>query len=335
MSQSTPLHLRARASLRENGFPAVLYNDAGLATTDDVTAWIAGTQGELAGLLAHSGAILFRGFPLHSAEDFDAFVTAFGWANFPYVESLSNAIRVNRTPRIFTANEAPAEITIFLHHEMAQTPVYPGKLFFFCEQPAWTGGATQLCRSDRLWERLAVGFPAFARDCEEKGLRYSHTMPAESDTNSGMGRSWRSTLRVVDPEQAEQRLAGLGYTWGWRGDGSLRVTTPRLPAVRDLGDGRKSFFNQVIAAYCGWKDARNDPSKSITLGDGAPLDQEAVLTAVEFAEELTYDLEWRKGDVALVDNLVVLHGRRPFTGVRKLLASLVQRMETVGIPRVS
>ena len=35
-----------------------------------------------------------------------------------------------------------------LHHEMAQTPLYPSRLFFFCEQPAAEGGATPICRSD-------------------------------------------------------------------------------------------------------------------------------------------------------------------------------------------
>ena len=136
---------------------------------------------------------------------------------------------------------------------MAQTPRYPSKLFFFCELPAQTGGATPLCRSDLLWEALAQRCPDFARACAEKGLRYTHTMPAHNDLRSGMGRSWQSTLGGPQPEQAERRLADLGYTWEWGEEGSLRVTTP----------------------------------------------------------------------VLLVDNLVVLHGREPFTGVRKVLASLV------------
>ena len=36
--------------------------------------------------------------------------------------------------------------------------------------------------------------------------------------------------------------------------------------------------------------------------------------AVTMAEELTVDLQWQQGDVALVDNLRVMHGRRPFEG---------------------
>jgi hypothetical protein len=30
-----------------------------------------------------------------------------------------------------------------------------------------------------------------------------------------------------------------------------------------------------------------------------------------------------RGDVALVDNFLAMHGRRPFSGTRKVLASLI------------
>ena len=56
------------------------------------------------------------------AQAFDDFVAGFDLPNFAYDESLSNAVRHNRTPRVFTANEAPQDVEIFLHHEMAQTP---------------------------------------------------------------------------------------------------------------------------------------------------------------------------------------------------------------------
>ena len=317
-------------SVWENDFPWVFHNDRERMDHAEVAQWVETHKQEIEMRLATVGANLFRGFPVRSAQDFDAFVAAFNWENFPYSDSLSNAVRVNRTPRVFTANEAPSTVTIYLHHEMAQTPVYPAKLFFFCEQPADMGGATPLCPSYLLWDQLVHHQPEFARNCEARGLQYSHTMPAEADAASGMGRSWRDTLGVTEREQAEQRLADLGYSWQWQQDGSLRVTTPRLPAVRDLGDGRKSFFNQLIAAYCGWKDTRNDPSKAITFGDGSPLDSNAVQNAIALAEQLTVDLEWQQGDVALIDNFAVMHGRKPYTGVRKVLASLVQRAVTEG-----
>lgn len=304
-------------------FPQVLQCESPGFTLEATAAWIAARRNELDAAAHAAGTVLFRGFPVRTAGDFDAFVAAFGWTNFAYEDSLSNAVRVNKTPRVFTANEAPPTVAIYLHHEMAQTPVYPSRLFFFCEQPSTTGGATPLCRSDVLWNRLRERYPRFARDCETKGLCYSHVMPGENDAASGMGRSWQSTLKARTRDEAELRLRELGYEWTWLADGGLRATTPVLPAVRRLKDGRVTFFNQLIAAARGWKDSRNDPMKAITFGDGSPLDPEAVMAAAELGEELSFDVPWQAGDVALVDNYVVMHGRRPFTGTRKVLASLV------------
>ncbi|HEX5470462.1 MAG TPA: TauD/TfdA family dioxygenase [Lacipirellulaceae bacterium] len=306
----------------EYAFPLVLLCGTPNATLADAAEWIRGRRDELLKKATQHGAILFRGLPLNSPEDCDSFVAAFGLKNFPYIESLSNAVRVNYTERIFSANEAPADVNIYFHHEMAQTPIYPAKLFFFCQKAAEEGGETPLCRSDALFEELANRCPEFARNCEQKGLRYSNVMPSDNDPKSGMGRSWKSTLRAETREQAESRLREIGYDWEWLPDDCLRATTPILPAVRALGDGRKSFFNQLIAAFQGWKDERNDPSKAIRFGDGSPLDREAVNVATELAYEMAFDLPWQQGDAVIVDNFVTMHGRRTFRGTRKVLASL-------------
>ena len=285
--------------------------------------WARGVADELSKAAFDHGAVLVRGLPMASPKDFDAIVSAFNFPNFSYADSLSNAYRINFTPRVFSANEAPSDITIFLHHEMAQTPIYPSKLFFFCQAAADEGGTTPICRSDILWDRLREQNPDFADACLAKGLKYSNVMPAEEDRSSGMGRSWQSTFSVDTREAAEARLAKLGYSWEWQPNGDLRVTTPVLPAVRDLGDGRSSFFNQLIAAFNGWKDTRNDPAKAIPFGDGTPLDPADVATASALADQFTFDLPWQPGDLALVDNYTAMHGRRTFTGTRKVLASLV------------
>ena len=56
----------------------------------------------------------------------------------------------------------------------------------------------------------------------------------------------------------------------------------------------------VIAAASGWKDSRNDPSRAITFREGAPLDRDAVLVAVQLGEELGTCVRrplaaWRRG----------------------------------------
>ena len=44
--------------------------------------------------------------------------------------------------------------------------------------------------------------------------------------------------------------------------------------------------------------------------------------AVKLADQLTFNLEWETGDIALIDNYLVMHGRRPYKGDRRVLASL-------------
>ena len=288
-----------------------------------VCAWVEANRVALSTQLSAHGAILLRGFGIESDQDFDQLIRAFAWPNFTYADSLSNAVRRNRTERVFTANEAPADVSIFLHHEMAQTPIYPSRLFFYCEQAAHAGGATPICRSDILYDRLSHKLPNFISMCIAKGVRYSQTMPLHDDLDSGQGRSWGSTLSAQTQEEAEAKLTKLGYIWTWQSDQALSVTTPLLSAVRELADGRSVFFNQLIAAFRGWKDARNSGEKSISFGDGSAIQHADMAVAIEFADELSFDIPWQSGDVALIDNFLVMHGRRPFQGTRKVLASLV------------
>ena len=298
-------------------FPLVLVAEEPLSTQD-----LHAQSAALMQQLATHGAILFRGCGVTDAQAFDDFVAGFVLPNFPYDESLSNAVRHNRTPRVFTANEAPQDVEIFLHHEMAQTPYFPSHLFFFCEQAAVSGGATPLCRSDVLLEKLTQHLPQFLARCRAHGARYSLTMPAEADATSGQGRSWRQTLNVDTKEAAEARLAALEYDWQWLPDDAIRTTTPALSLIRDAPSGSEVFFNQLIAAFCGWQDQRNEGTRSVTYGDGSAFDDADVQSAVEIAYDLVFDLPWESGDVALIDNYQVMHGRRPFSGQRSVLASL-------------
>ena len=298
-------------------FPAVIENGQTLTSLAATIDWLQTNKVELEQTLGDAGALLFRGFPIDSAEAFDAFSAAFGYPDFTYQESLSNAVRVNLTKRVFTANEAPPEVEIFLHHEMAQTPLSPTKLFFYCHAAAEQGGATALCRSDRLYALMLENMPEWASKFENQGVRYTTLMPSADNAQSGQGRSWKSTLSAADRSAAEARLLSLGYTWLWLQDDSLRVTTPLLPAVVALSDGRKAFYNQLIAAYLGWVGVKENPASALLLGDGSAIPVAVFEDLVAMAKSLTFDLNWRDGDVALIDNRITMHGRRPYSGARR------------------
>ena len=82
-------------------------------------------------LLLKAGAVLFRGFPVETAKDFNDVVEAFGFEELPYVGGA--APRTNVVGRVFTANESPPDQKIPFHHEMAQV----NSFFLNCSQLKW------------------------------------------------------------------------------------------------------------------------------------------------------------------------------------------------------
>ena len=80
----------------------------------------------------------------------------------------------------------------------------------------------------------------------------------------------------------------------------------------------------MVAAYTGWNDSRNIGEKAVVLGDGkqTPIDVSNIQDVLEIMDELTVAVPWKAGDVLLLDNRTAMHSRRPFTGPRRILASL-------------
>jgi hypothetical protein len=310
----------------------------------DVAAWVQANLPALLALLQSHGAVLFRGFPLATAACFSTLVSAFGWADLPYCHSLSLAVRTPVCDRVCTTNDGRAGGLVF-HHEQAAAPLFPSHLFFFAEVPAapGAGGGTGLSPSWQLLPRLAAAHPAFVADCERLGVLYRLTLPEAQDDSKGVGRSWKSFFGVDSRSACEQRMAALGYSHTWGQGGLLHAQTPVLPPVRAVpgpsGPATRVFFNQIMAqalgnaaefaaqalsAGAGSSSSSSSQQPCLAFGDGSPIPLEPVQYALQVCEELAVDVQWQQGDVAVVDNMLVMHARRPWVGEgpRRVLASL-------------
>ena len=311
-------------SMNNQVFLQEIENDLGLSTPASTKNWVNENKGFIESQLEEYGAVLFSGLPIESAEDFDLFVSSFNYNTFTYEESLSNAVRINRTNKVFTANEAPKEIEIFLHHEMAQTPIYPKNIFFFCKSASLNGGQTPLCRSDDLYAAILKEDAGLLTKFQENGVIYNSVMSNGDELVSGQGRSWQKTLGVISTDEAEIRLNDLGYSWNWIEGDNLSVTTKTFEAIKELKDGSKSFFNQVLAASLGWKKNSEDDLLPVKFGNGDEIPEASIQMISELAKSLTLLRHWKDNDILLIDNYRVMHGRKPFSGekAREVLVSL-------------
>ncbi|XP_075663709.1 clavaminate synthase-like protein At3g21360 [Castanea sativa] len=271
-------------------------------------------------VLRKSGAVLLRGFPVNTASDFNDVVEAFGFEELPYVGGAAPRNKV--VGRVSTTNDSPPDQKIPFHHEMAQVTTFPSKLFFFCEVEPGSGGETPIVLSHLVYEKMKERHPEFLERLEEHGLLYTRVIGEDDDLSSPIGRGWKSTFLTKDKSVAEERAANLGTKLEWLEDSVKTIMGP-LPAIKfDKTRQRKIWFNSMVFAYIGWEDARNDPVKAVTFGDGKPLPTDIVYDCLNILEEESVAFPWQKGDVLLLDNWAALHARRSFDPPRRILASL-------------
>jgi alpha-ketoglutarate-dependent taurine dioxygenase len=57
-------------------------------------------------------------------------------------------------------------------------------------------------------------------------------------------------------------------------------------------------------------------------GDGQPIEDSVVEELREAYRQETVAFLWEPGDLLMMDNMLVAHGRSPFTGPRKILVGM-------------
>ena len=290
----------------------------------DLPGLFAREAGRIDAALADRGALLFRGFRIAGAAGFDESLRALGATPFGYVGGDSPRRAIGGD--VFTSTEHPPSETISLHHEMSYLPRWPTRLAFFAERAPAANGQTALAMTRAVTR--AIPAPVAARFAE-RGLRYIRNFFA----GLPLGRSWQQTFGTDDRDAAERIARDQGSSCRWAADGSLRVETPRDAFLPAPGDGAPLWFNQAEQ----WHPSALAPAAralfeamlgsgrlphDCTHGDGTPIDPgdlAAVRAALAGAKWL---FDWADGDLLLLDNRLVMHGREPFAGPRRILAYL-------------
>jgi len=166
--------------------------------------------------------------------------------------------------------------------------------------------------------------PEFVDKLERLGLKYTRVLPEENDPSSPQGRGWRATYGVSTKDTLEKKLAESSLDFTWLDNGEVRTTSlqPKPAFLVDPRSGKKLWFNGIVTVYFGWNDVRHVGPKCVQFGDGTYLDKSIVESCRDIMNEVCVNHKWQHGDVIMIDNRIAQHGRRPFTGTRKVYAYL-------------
>jgi alpha-ketoglutarate-dependent taurine dioxygenase len=291
----------------------------------DVRSWASEHAGELESQLRRHGAILFRDFPVDSPDAFEAFALNLSSAGpVRYREAATPRSQV--TGNIFTSTEYPAERTIFAHNENSHTLTWPGKLFFYCEQPPASGGETPLTDCRAVYDRIDADIRA--RFLEQGWLYRRYFGPG--------GRfDWQTVFGARTAQEATEYFDANAMVACFDGD-DLVVWYHRWAAAHHPGTGdplwfnHGTFFNQwslepELLDFVLEVGPERLPYNTF-YGNGDPVASEVIahLRAAYLAETVSFP--WHRGDVLMVDNMRLAHGRRSFTGDRRVLVTMTEQL---------
>lgn len=296
-------------------------------TPDALADWIAGHQAQLNGWLCRHGAVLLRGFGVDTPERFRRVVAAFRPELVRYVGGDSPRSAVG--DRVYTSTEFPPQMEIGLHNELSYTRAWPAHVFFCCLVAARSGGETHIADS----RRVIACMDSEVRDrFAQKGVIYRQHL--RDDSLAGPGKSWQESFETDDRSRVEHICREQDMTFRWTDRGLC--TSIHNPAVlAHPVTGERCWFSQADLWHARFDTVKaqelradNDAPEQQAIGshacygDGSEIplaDLHAVRAAYSEAEVV---FRWRAGDVLMLDNVLAMHGRKPFDGERRVLVAM-------------
>lgn len=291
----------------------------------DLPAWIRTNRGVVEERLRERGALLFRGFDVHGASSFEDCIKALSGSLLEYEYRSTPRTRV--AGKIYTSTEYTASRSIPMHNEMSYARAWPLKLWFYVVTPAPTGGETPLADSHKVYARLPA---AVRRKFETHGVLYVRNY------GHGVDLPWQEVFQTTDRSDVERLCRRAGMEFEWRsGD---RLTTRHVCQATEVHpqNGEPVWFNQAHLFHISSLDqasrdvllgrfAERELPRNAYYGDGSPIETSVLDEIRDAYQQQEILFRWQTGDVLLVDNMRMAHGRRPYDGPRRLLAGMAER----------
>lgn len=292
----------------------------------DLVAWAGEHRAGIERALGRHGALLFRGFELPAVADFERFAQSVCPQLYGEYGDLPSE---DEGERVYRSTPYPPDKTILFHNESSHMHRWPRKQMFFCVTVAAERGETPIVDCREVYRQLD---PALREAFERKGLLYVRNFVDHLDV------SWQAFFKTSDRAAVEAYCRRSGFEHQWLDGDGLRIRQRAPAVIRHPESGEKSFFNQVQLHHVSFLDPDLRASlesmydadampRNVYFGDGTPIDDAAMADIEQLYWRLAVQFPWQKGDVLVVDNMLIAHARNPFVGERKMVVAMGEMVD--------
>lgn len=196
---------------------------------------------------------------------------------------------------------------IGLHCELAYTPVRPDLVVFSCQVPASDGGETTVGDGTKIYEALSASTRELLA---QKRVKYMNIIRRGA---------WQRMFGVATPEQFAPLLARMSNVVNPTFDAEGTLTGGYVvPALVPNRRGKTAYATSIAIFEGTEPEAYTDGLlKTWSMLEDGPLPDAVRAELRDVCKQYTVPIRWQPGDVALIDNSSVLHGRTAYSDPRR------------------
>lgn len=288
---------------------------------ESLAQWIKHHRGDIDAALWNDGYVLFRGFDVGGLDGFEACATAACDTLYKHYGDLPLA---SASENVYFATPYPKHLEIQFHNEASHTHTWPSRQLFYCLEPAPQGGEWTLSDGRKVLELLPAEMLERFR---EHGLVYRRRFIR------GLDASWQQFFKVDTLRELHDKMAPTGHEIDAQSEDDVTVSFRTHAVLRMPQRGTEAWFNQILLHH---PDAlpgevhtllskhfpRDKFPRTVFFGDGSPIPAEWIKQLDTVLNDSSLRIPTQVNDVLLVNNLLLAHGRLPYTGNRQIRVAL-------------
>ncbi|MCH9744187.1 MAG: TauD/TfdA family dioxygenase [Gammaproteobacteria bacterium] len=285
--------------------------------------WLNRNRDALTNNLLEDGAVLLRGFNIHSLSEFNRFSNAYTESLLSYENRSTPRTRLGG--KIYTSTEYPKDKCILQHNENSYTNSWPNVLLFFSVIAAETGGETPLADSRNILKNIDQ---ELVKKFDEKRVLYVRNY------HPGVDLSWQEVFQTEDKQEVEQFCKNNDICCEWFNNNDILRTkqicqaTTTHPTTKE-----KVWFNQAHLFNVAANEIKDEQllmqqfgleglPRNTYFGDGETITRDILQHIDDAIQKEKFSFPWEVSDILFVDNLLMTHGRNAFTGERKVAVAM-------------